>query len=331
MAVGFGGGPPLLSVLTGAARGISEAQARQEEKQRQALLDSLRQAQDRRAQEEINIAKQRVQMDMQKNALSAAERMGEVAYRREQDRQKAEDAAQQAASDQELIGKRYDELLQNGVNPVAGLIQARREVAGKTNPAMLTGPDPQEQEAARLRNVRLGQQIQAAQQERTLSKAETAILDNPDLAKALEGATTRAEAIDAAAGFDLPESVRGSDIVRAWEDHGGTPDKKQSDETPSGAIPSIARTRVLSMMRTAASQQGLDLSDPEVTQSTADQLLAWVTDKMAQANDPNMPPLSPTEVRMLDEMRKQLSRLTSRGIEGFDALREYGWGSGGGE
>lgn len=326
MAVGFGGGPPLLSLLTGVATGITAGQRRAEERKRQAYLDALRAAADRRAEANLDLARRRQQSyDDQ------------IAYVRERDAASDAADAAEAASDEEaaaeqerLVQQRAAELRENdGMGLAASLTRARQEVGGRVStpiPEPETPPDERTQllnESTRLSNA----DRREAQRRRA---AMDAIRSDRTLLSQVENASSREEvaSIYDQAGVEnaTDGKVTRADFVRAWEELGGEDSADVGSQPTRGDAPTLGLASAMSQVFSTARRDGLDINNTDVATDVAARVLAGLNQEL---NDPqHLDALSqnPAYLRTAYEMRDILQR-AARGDA--DALRELGIGQSG--
>lgn len=319
MAVGFGGAPPLISTLTGFARGITEAEKRKQEQQRQAMLDSLRRAQDRRAEEQLRLSQERLNFQREQ----AAQRAEAEEAAREQE---ASSAEEQAA----LVSQRASEIEADPSftgTPFAARLQAVREIERGVAPFT---PEPEEEPSERdsLLNTRTRQQIAEGERDLGLAEAEDAILE---LRPAREIVENAADATDAGAGFDALQEqgqlpgVSRAEFLRVWEKRRQDADESGRSPAPTTqrAVRDRAAVSVMKLMQgvaTPAVMQGTAKPNVDLAVNKASEEKIRVVGLLERANEVD-PPLSDKEIQYL---RERLAILRSIEESPGDALRELG-------
>lgn len=317
MPVGFGGAPPLVSVLTGFAKGVTEVQKRKEERQRQAMIDALRKAQDQRARRQLDLAEQR-------------EARAQSQFEQRQDLAEQEAEADEAEADRraEYVRARVPELVDAGFSQVAAIQRAGREAANEITAT--PAPQPEEEDpmdALREKEARL--RIQDRERDIGQSEAEDAILSDRAAREAIEGAQDEDDAeafYDAHTEAGKLEGVSKAEFMRIFRERQGG----REEDTPAGftqsEIRDRARVRVANMLRSATPAVALGQAplSPEVAQRAADARSRQIADILAQNND-----LTSPEIAMLNEMLDLLARIGGGDFQDVQMeLRRLGIGGG---
>lgn len=197
----LGGGPPMLSLLTGVAQGISSHRERERRERDQAIINRLREQQIATAEANIETTKQREDA----RRVQAEAEAAEMAARREAE------AAQQAQRNklvQEFITAREAEILESGLteDPNAARLKAMLEAQEQDFDQFMQAPE--EPEGPTVSEQRFLQQS-------ALEQDVKDILNDNELRHAVSVAPTLDEAIAAGQGRD-PLA-----IAEAWKKLGG--------------------------------------------------------------------------------------------------------------